>query len=356
MAKLRSEKTGLPPGALVPVSDEPAVPTTIRVFVYDGDRCTERDGVAPDAIEVGDPASSVTWIDVAGLADLGALRTIGERFSLHQLLLEDVLNADHRPTIDEFQDQLFVVMKMLGRPEDEEDGDADDILMDQISFVLAKGLVISFQGEPGDVLDPVRERLRNNVGRLRKKGADFLLYSLLDVIVDNYFSIVEELGNQIEEMEERISQRPRPEHLSAMQDLRRKLILVSRQVTPTRELAGRMNIIASTLIDKNTRRYINDLQDHTVYLAESIAMFRDQLANLENTYHAGINMRMGQVMKLLTVISTIFIPLTFIVGIYGMNFAYMPELQWRYGYAAVMCLMLAITLAMVWWFRRKEWI
>ncbi|HMN06522.1 MAG TPA: magnesium/cobalt transporter CorA [Flavobacteriales bacterium] len=356
MAKLRSEKTGLPPGSLVPVSEEPAVPTTIRVFIYDGEQYTEQDDVQPDAIEVGDPTTTITWIDVAGLADLRALKTIGDRFGLHQLLLEDVLNADHRPTIDEFQDQLFVVMKMLGHPEDEEDGEEDDILMDQISFVLAKGLVISFQGEPGDVLDPVRERIRNNVGRLRKKGADFLLYSLLDVIVDNYFSIVEELGNRIEDMEERISQRPRPSDLTDMQDLRRKLILVSRQVTPTRELAGRMNIIPSELIDKNTRRYINDLQDHTVYLAESIAMFRDQLANLENTYHAGINMRMGQVMKLLTVISTIFIPLTFIVGVYGMNFTNMPELEWKYGYAAVMGLMLVITLVMVWWFRRKEWI
>lgn len=356
MAKLRSEKTGLPPGSLVPVSEEPAVPTSIRVITYGGEHYEERDAVAPEAIEVGDPATGVTWIDVAGLADLNALKAIGERFGLHQLLLEDVLNADHRPTIDEYQDQLFVIAKMLGRPEDEEDGEPDDILMDQISFVLAKGLVISFQSEPGDVLDPVRERLRNNVGRLRKKGADFLLYSLLDVIVDNYFSIVEELGNQIEDMEERISRQPSREDLAAMQDLRRKLILVSRQVTPTRELAGRMNTIPHELIDKGTRRYINDLQDHTVYLSESIGMFRDQLANLENTYHAGINMRMGEVMKLLTVISTVFIPLTFIVGVYGMNFTNMPELEWKYGYAAVMGLMLVITLVMVWWFKRKGWL
>jgi magnesium transporter len=179
---------------------------------------------------------------------------------------------------------------------------------------------------------------------------------LLDVIVDNYFHIVEELGTRIEDMEERVTARPRNSDLMAMQELRRKLIGVSRQVTPTRELTGRMNIIPSTLIDKSTRRYINDLQDHTVYISESISMFRDQLANLENTYHAGLNMRMGQVMKLLTVISTIFIPLTFIVGIYGMNFKNMPELEWHYGYYAVMALMLCISLVMLGWFRRKGWL
>ena len=187
-------------------------------------------------------------------------------------------------------------------------------------------------------------------------GADFLLYSLLDVIVDNYFVIVEDLGKRIETMEERVVKRPREKDLLDMQALRRQLVGISRQVTPTRELAGRMNIIPSKLIDKNTRRYINDLQDHTVYISESIAMFRDQLTNLENTYHAGLNMRMGQVMKLLTVISTIFIPLTFIVGVYGMNFQNMPELHWRYGYYAVMGAMLLISLVMLVLFRRKGWL
>ncbi len=351
MAKLRSEKAGLPPGSLVPVNEEPATETTIQVFVYDGDNISEHCAVAPDKIDTGDPAKNVTWINVDGLADLQAIRAIGDRFNLHQLLLEDVLNTDHRPTIDEFQDQLFVVVKMLSLSPD-----GGEVWSEQVSLVLGKGFVISFQSEAGDVLDPVRERLRNNTGRLRKKGADFLLYSLLDVIVDNYFSIVENLGHQIEQMEDRVVKRPRASDLLAMQELRRKLIAVSRQVTPTRELAGRMNIIPSELIDKGTRRYINDLQDHTVYIAESIAMFRDQLANLESTYHAGLNMRMGQVMKLLTVISTIFIPLTFIVGIYGMNFDNMPELRWQYGYFVVMGFMLAIAVAMLFVFRRKGWL
>jgi magnesium transporter len=351
MAKHRSEKAGLPPGSLVPVSEDAEIDTTIQVFVYNAEQVDEHCAVAPDKIDVGDPANSVTWIDVAGLADLKAITAIGERFGLHPLLLEDVLNTDHRPTIDEYQDNLFVVVKMLTM-----DPEGEEVWSEQVSFVLGKGLVISFQSDSGDVMDPVRERIRNNTGRVRKKGADFLLYSLLDVIVDHYFIIVEGLGKRIEAMEERVVVKPGNKDLLDMQALRRQLIGISRQVTPTRELAGRMNIIPSELIEKGTRRYINDLQDHTVYISESIAMFRDQLANLENTYHAGLNMRMGQVMKLLTVISTIFIPLTFIVGIYGMNFDHMPELHWRYGYFIVMGFMLVISLMMLAWFRRKGWL
>ncbi|MCC6841031.1 MAG: magnesium/cobalt transporter CorA [Flavobacteriales bacterium] len=350
MARRRSEKAGLPPGSLVPVSDEPAQATTIRVFVYDGDTLEERSGMAPDAIAVGNPAKTVTWVDVAGLADLKALKTIGDQFGLHQLLLEDVLNADHRPTIDEFQDHLFVVAKMLSLDS------SGELVSDQISFVLGRGLVISFQAEPGDVLDPVRERIRQNTGRLRKKGADFLLYSLLDVIVDNYFSVVESLGHRTEAVQERVIKRPRNGDLITMHALRRMLLAVSRQVTPTRELAGRMVTIPNALIDKGTKRYINDLQDHTVYLSESIAMFRDQLTIVENTYHAGLNTRLTQVMKLLTVISTIFIPLTFIVGIYGMNFDNMPELRWHYGYFTVMGFMLVLALGMLAIFRKKGWL
>ena len=351
MAKLRSEKAGLPPGSLVPVSEEPEIDTTIQVFVYNAEEVSERCAVAVDTIDVGDPGKTVTWIDIAGLADLKAITAIGEQFKLHQLLLEDVLNTDHRPTIDEYEDQLFVVVKMLTMSPD-----GEEVWSEQVSFVLGKGFVISFQSEPGDVMDPVRDRIRNNMGRLRKKGADFLLYSLLDVIVDHYFIIVEDLGKQIEAMEERVTERPRNGDLLAMQELRRKLIGISRQVTPTRELAGRMNVIPSALIAKSTRRYINDLQDHTVYISESIGMLRDQLTNLENTYHAGLNMRMGNVMKLLTVISTIFIPLTFIVGVYGMNFKNMPELEWHYGYYVVMGVMLLISLIMLVLFRRKGWL
>jgi magnesium transporter len=178
----------------------------------------------------------------------------------------------------------------------------------------------------------------------------------LDVIVDHYFLIVEDLGKRIEQLERKVLVRPGNEDLLTIQELRSMLITVDRYVTPTRELAGRLNILQNPLIEKPTRRYINDLQDHTVYIAETIGTFREMLSSLENTYHAGVNMRMGQVMKLLTIISTIFIPLTFVVGVYGMNFRHMPELEWRYGYFAVMAMMTMISVLMLLWFRRKRWL
>ncbi|HQW87618.1 MAG TPA: magnesium/cobalt transporter CorA [Flavobacteriales bacterium] len=325
--------------------------STLRAFVYDADSYTET--MAPDlmALQLPPPPGMVCWVDVDSLHDGQVVSAIGERFGLHPLLLEDVLNTDQRPKLEEYQDDLFVVVKMLAM--DEDTGSID---VEQVSLVLGRGHVISFQERPGDVLDPIRERIRHKLGRVRKSSADYLLYALLDVIVDNYFLVVEELGRRIERLERKVTMRPGNEDLLSLQELRGLLITVNRYVTPTRELAGRLNTLQSPLIDKNTRRYINDLQDHTVYIAETIATFRDMLANLENTYHAGVNLRMGQVIKLLTIISTIFIPLTFVVGIYGMNFDHMPELRWRYGYFGVMGAMAVIALLMLGWFRRKRWL
>ncbi len=347
----RAGKAGMPPGSLIQVAGTEAEGSTLRAFVYDADSYTET--MAPDlmALQLPPPPGMVCWVDVDSLHDGQVVSAIGERFGLHPLLLEDVLNTDQRPKLEEYQDDLFVVVKMLAM--DEDTGSID---VEQVSLVLGRGHVISFQERPGDVLDPIRERIRHKLGRVRKSSADYLLYALLDVIVDNYFLVVEELGRRIERLERKVTMRPGNEDLLSLQELRGLLITVNRYVTPTRELAGRLNTLQSPLIDKNTRRYINDLQDHTVYIAETIATFRDMLANLENTYHAGVNLRMGQVIKLLTIISTIFIPLTFVVGIYGMNFDHMPELRWRYGYFGVMGAMAVIALLMLGWFRRKRWL
>ncbi|MBK9075218.1 MAG: magnesium/cobalt transporter CorA [Flavobacteriales bacterium] len=347
----RSDKAGLPPGSLVGVSAESCVLTTIKVFTYTPDQYTEKDLKHISELAAGEAGKEITWLDIDGLDDSSVVTTVGERFGLHSLLLEDVLNTDHRPKVEEYQDHLFVVAKMLSLDEE-----TDGIVSEQISLVLGKGYVITFQEKPGDVLDPIRGRIRQKTGRVRKMGADYLLYALLDVIVDNYFLIVEDLGERIEELERKISIRPSNEDLLTIQEIRSLLITVARYTTPVRELAGRMNTAQTELIEKGTRRYINDLQDHTVYIAESINTFRDMLTNFENTYHAGQNARMTQVMKLLTIISTIFIPLTFIVGVFGMNFDYMPELRWKYGYPLVMGSMALLSICMLIWFRRKRWL
>ena len=353
MKKVRSraEKAGLPPGSLVHVGDDDlSRPMLIELFTYNAQDVSERRLGSIDEFKECD-AGLTSWLNIDGLNSENLLARIGERFNLHPLLLEDILNTEHRPKLEEYPDCLFVVTRMLGL--DEETG---GIQQEQICFVLRKGLVISFQETPGDVLDPIRERLRKDLGRVRRCGSDYLLYALLDVIVDQYFVIVEELGKRIEALERKVVVRPGNEDLLTIQELRGLLIAVNRYVTPMRELAGRLNTLQSDLIEKATRRYINDLQDHTVYIAETIGTFREMLLSVENTYHAGQNLRMTQVMKLLTIISTIFIPLTFIVGIYGMNFDNMPELRWPYGYFAVMGLMAAIAGGMLLWFRHKRWL
>ena len=347
----RSGKAGLPPGAMVQVGRDGTDGTSIRLFTYDEGGYTENNIENIAGVDPVGQLGTVRWLDIDGLNSERILRTTGELFDLHSLLLEDVLNTDHRPKVEEYQNALFVVVKMLGL-----DSETGGIHMEQVCFVLRQGLVISFQERPGDVLDPIRQRIRQDTGRVRRAGADYLLYALLDVIVDHYFLIVEDLGKRIEQLERKVMVRPGNEDLLTIQELRGLLITVNRYVTPTRELAGRLNTLQNPLIEKPTRRYINDLQDHTVYIAETIGTFREMLTSLENTYHAGVNMRMGQVMKLLTVISTIFIPLTFIVGIYGMNFRHMPELEWHYGYFIVMGGMSVIAILMLIWFRRKRWI
>jgi magnesium transporter len=346
----RSDKLGLPPGSAVAVGEHNGAEGTRRLFVYDHESYSEGSLTSLADLRIPEPTGKVSWLDIDGMGQDDMVPRVGEHFGLHPLLIEDALNTDHRPKVEEYQDNLFVVVKMLALNAQRE------IEHEQVSFVLGKGYVISFQEKPGDVLDPIRERIRQKLGRVRKMGADYLLYALLDVIVDNYFLIVEDLGQRIETIETNIAERNRPADLRSIQELRSQLISVSRYVTPTRELAGRLAVMQSDLLEDGIRRYINDLQDHTVYIAETISTFREMLNGLENAYHANLNLRSGQVMKLLAIISTIFMPLTFIVGIYGMNFDYMPELRWPNGYFIVLGTMSAVVASMLAWFRWKKWL
>ncbi len=347
----RSGKIGLPPGSLVHVGKDNGSKASLLLFEYDAARVSERDFAYIAEVSNAPEEGFIHWLNVDGLHDDTVMHDAAQHFELHSLLMEDILNTDHRPKLEEYQDSLFVVAKMLRA-----DPKSTELHVEQISFVLRERVLISFQEQHGDVLEPVRARIREGLGRVRKSGTDYLLYALLDVIVDNYFTVLEEFGNRIEDLESKVIAQLRNKDLRAIQQLRGQLIAISRHVTPMRELSGRLNTLESPLIDKSTRRYLNDLQDHTVYISETIGTYRELLTSLENTYHAGVNLRMGQVMKLLTVISTIFIPLTFIVGVYGMNFRHMPELEWRYGYFGVMAFMGILSLVMLVWFKRKKWL
>ncbi|MCW5897751.1 MAG: magnesium/cobalt transporter CorA [Flavobacteriales bacterium] len=347
----RSGKLGLPPGSLVHVGTGVQEKPRSQLFRYDTTQVQEIDAEALDALAEDQDSGLNRWLNIDGLHDDAVMSAATDHCGLHPLLVEDILNTDHRPKLEEFEHGLLVIAKMLRLEEG-----SGLLLVEQISFVLTKGLLVSYQERPGDVMDAVRERLRQGLGRVRKAGTDYLLYALLDVIVDHYFVVLEETGQRIEDLESKVVTRPGKEDLRAIQRLRGRLIELARHVTPMRELAGRLHSSQSHCIEKPTRRYLSDLQDHTVYIAETIGSFREMLHSLENTYHAGVALRSGEVIKLLTIISTIFIPLTFIVGIYGMNFHHMPELGWRYGYFGVMAFMALLALGMLGWFRWRKWL
>lgn len=347
----RSGKAGLPPGSMVHVGGRNDLITRLHLFRFDAATVQEQVLEALHDLPKVDAVLPHLWLNIDGLQNDAVMQEAAQRFGLHPLLVEDILNTDHRPKLEEYEDGIFVIAKMLRSTSGN-----GSLEVEQISFLLTKGMLVSFQERPGDVLDPVRERLRQGLGRVRKAGTDYLLYALLDVIVDHYFVVLEETGKEIQELEHKVVNRPGNEDLRSIQRLRGRLIELGRHITPMRELAGRLHSSQSACIEKPTRRYLTDLQDHTVYIAETIGSFREMLLSLENTHHAGVNLRASEVMKLLTIIATIFIPLTFIVGIYGMNFQHMPELEWRYGYHGVMAFMVLLAVAMLGWFKRKRWI
>ena len=295
--------------------------------------------------------SSVMWLNIDGVHLPEIIEQVGKSFGLHPLVAEDIASTGQRPKMEDFDDYIFVVLRMLRF-----DGDENETKTEQISIILGNNFVISFQEREGDVFDHIRERLRNNKGRIRKLGADYLAYSLIDAIVDNYFIILEKLGEAIEEIEDKLVTNPSSDTLQTIHDLKREMIFLRKSVWPLREVINRLERSESPLINKSTYVYMRDVYDHTIQVIDAVETFRDLLSGMLDIYLSSISNRMNEVMKVLTVIATIFIPLTFVAGIYGMNFKYMPELDQAWSYPTVLLLMLVVALLMVVYFRRKKWI
>jgi magnesium transporter len=295
---------------------------------------------------------SVTWINVSGLHQVELLERLNDCFGLHPLVLEDILNTDQRPKMEDFGDYLYVVLRMLDL--DKKNGNA--VISEQISLILGKNFVLTFQEREGDLFDPLRERIRNGKGRLRKMGPDYLVHALLDAIVDQYFVVLETLGERIEFLEEELVTRPTPSTLQLLHRLKREMIFLRKSVWPLREVIGTLERGESSLIQASTNLYLRDIYDHTIQVIDNVETFRDMLSGMLDIYLSSISNRMNEIMKVLTIISTIFIPLTFIVGLYGMNFKHMPELESPWGYPAVLLLMLGVTIFMLFYFRRKKWL
>ena len=347
----RGKKAGLPPGTLVYTGEKKVESIRITVIDYDEQHFDEQQVTAVEACFPFKATPTVTWLNIDGLHDIETVEKLGQAFDLHPLILEDVLSTRQRPKFEDYDKDIFVVLKMLSFNEEQQSVEAE-----QVSLILGTNFVISFQERVGDVFESVRDRLRNAKGRIRKQGPDYLAYTLLDAIVDSYFDILEKVGDRIELLEDELVSDPREQTLQAIYRLKREMISLRRSIWPLRELINGIQRSESALIGESTGVYLRDVYDHTIQIIDTIESFRDVVAGMLDTYLSSLSNRMNAVMKVLTIIATLFIPLTFVAGIYGMNFENMPELKWRYGYAGVWVVMLVMAVLMLIYFRRKKWL
>ncbi len=352
LIKRRSKKAGLPPGTLIHIGEKKVEEPKITIFDYDDQHYEEREVKALEECFVFREKPTITWINVEGVHQVEMVEKLGECYGFHPLVLEDILNTDQRPKMEVYGDYIYVVLKMLYG------GNTNSLIKaEQVSLILGSNFVISFQeGREGDVFNPVRERIRSGKGLIRKMGSDYLAYSLLDTIVDNYFLIFETMGENIELLEGELVANPTTKTLQEIQKIKNEMIFVRRAVWPLREVISGLRRKESPLIKETTEIYLRDVYDHTVQVMDTLEIYREMLSGMLDIYLSSVSNRLNSVMKVLTIIATIFMPLTFIAGIYGMNFKHMPELEWRWGYPVVWLMVIIIGLSMLIYFKKKKWL
>jgi magnesium transporter len=346
-----SEKKGLSPGSLVYVGEQKTSPAKVSVIAYDADDVEEWAEISPEQAIALEKKDGVTWIDVSGIHDVAVVETIGKAYGLHPLVLEDILNTGHRPKIDDYGDALFFVLKMVYNHID--DG---SLRIEHVCLVLGSGYIISFQEVAGDVFDPVRRRIRTGKGRIRKSGTDYLAYALLDMIVDHYYVVLDEMGEEIEILQEMVLAKPDSSVLERIYDCKHRHLMIRKSIWPLREILAVSLRESFDLISEDVRFYLRDVYDHIIQVADTIETYRDMLTGLLDIYMSSVSHKMNEVMKVLTVIATLFIPLTFFAGVYGMNFHYMPELEWRFAYPVFWLASIVLLLVMLILFKRKKWL
>lgn len=349
LVQKRSKKTGLPPGTLVHIGERRTEQVTFTVFHYGAAGCEELQPY--QANQLAPPADeSVVWINVSGVHNVEVLEAIGKQFVLHPLLLEDIANTDQRPKLDDYETYFFLVMKMMSLT------DKKEIAVEQVSLVLGRNYVLSFQENGTDVFQPVRERLRGGKGRLRQSGADYLLYALVDAIVDQYFAVLEFMGEKIELLQQTVVDDPKPETLNEIHGLKRQLLFVRRAVWPLRDVMNNLSRSDCPFLLEATKLFFRDVYDHVVQIVDTIETLREMVSASLDIYLSSVSYRLNAVMRVLTVITTIFMPLSFIASIYGMNFEHMPELKSTWGYPIVLIAMTVVGLGMLVLFRNKRWL
>lgn len=345
------ESIGLPPGTPVFVGEQQSEAVKITLYDYD-DAHTERRIV--QSIEECFPYKdmpSVTWINVDGLHDVAMLERLAHDYGLHPLTIEDIVNTQQRPKVEFFDNYIALNLKMYTF-----DINTYELDIDHVSLVLGKNFVLTFQERQGDLFDAIRARIQYNKGKIKKGGADYLAYSLLDAIVDGYFKVLDRIGDEIEDIEEKLFTNPESSILQDLHDLRQELIFFRKTVWPLRTIMNELDRQETELIEDSTSVYLRDLYDHVVQVIETLETFREMLSGHLEVYLSTISNKTNEIMKFLTIIGTIFIPLTFIAGVYGMNFKYMPELEWRWGYYLIWAIMIGIGVALLAYFRKKKWI
>jgi magnesium transporter len=350
-AKKASKKAGLPPGTLMHIGETKTEKMRITVIDYDETHFQEREVKRIEECLPLIESPTATWINVSGLHQVDIIEKMGDYFGLHPLVLEDILNTEHHPKIEDHVDYLFVVLKMVRFDEE-----SSEIRAEQVSIVLGPNFVISFEEQEGEVFNHLRDRIKNRKGRVRKMKVDYLAYCLLDVIIDQYFIILEKLGERIVILEEELISEPEPATLQQLYTLKRELLFLRRSAWPLREVVNELEKGECPLIDDSTAIYLRDVYDHTIRVIDTIEIFRDMVTGMFEVYLSSVSNKMNEVMKVLTIIATIFIPLTFIAGIYGMNFRYMPELEWHWGYPLLWFVMISVAGLMLVSFRKKRWL
>lgn len=323
----------------------------ITVFAYGEKTFEEKEIESIEDIFSYREQNATIWVNIDGLQDVALIEKVCNLFNVHPLTIEDILHPEQRPKVEESQEYLYVVLKMLNYEEKER-----IVHSEQVSIILGTNFILSFQEKPGDTFESVRNRLRTSSGRIRKNGADYLMYALIDTIVDHYFLVLEKAGDILEEVEEELLMHSSKNTLHTLYALKREMLSIRRMVWPLREVIYKLEREEFKLIKKSTHLYLRDVYDHVIQVIDTVETMRDMLASMFDLYQSIIGNRMNGIMKVLTIISTIFIPLTFIAGVYGMNFKYMPELDWRYGYLAVWILMILIVFGMFVFFKKKNWL
>jgi magnesium transporter len=345
-----AKKVGQPPGTLTVNGELKDGPVRITVIDYDTAYYQEKQVSEIEECFPFRDTETVTWINVDGLTNTAVIEDLGKCYHIHPLILEGILNTDQRPKMEDLEGYIYLNLKMLQWPDRN-----TSVKIEHVSIIIGPNYLLSFQEDVGDVFDPVRERIRKE-GRIRKFGPDYLAYSLIDDIVDNYFVVMEHLESQVEGLEEELVSTPSRESLVKIDRLKKDMIYLRKSVWPLREVITGLERSESPLIRESTTIYLRDVYDHTIQVIDTLETFRDMVSGMIDIYLSGLSYKMNEIMKVLTLIATIFIPLTFIVGLYGMNFRNMPEIQWQYGYYLVWGIMIGVVVIMLTYFRRKRWI